>query len=912
MNKLLKVLAYACLLLSLIVGVSQRDIYISAASLFYVSKSGDDLDDCLSPLTACATISAALAKAAPGDTIQVTAEAYTGTGDEALLIMQDITLSGGWDQAFSVRIGRTIVDGQDSRRVLRIYEAINVYIEYFIFENGMSTATAGGIWNDGNLTIDNCIVQDNQGTTSGGGGVYNEGNLIIQRSTVRNNSGAGIYNWDYAGPLVILNSTINNNINGVGVRIYSQDASIINSTISGNYNNSYYDDGGGIYYGGREENTLLLRNVTITDNRATFSGGGIHIIDGFEGQVLISNSIVSENIANVGVDCYGPILSQGYNLIGDTVNCSFSSAPGDQLDVNPKLGPLQDNGGPTYTHWIYANSTAIDGGNPAGCLDHQDNPLTMDQRGFTRPLDGDSDGNNICDIGAYEADPNNLPPIYPETVWYVSPSGNDANDCLSPASPCKTINAALTKAKSYDSVRVSIGTYTRSTGSEVVWINKSIFISGGWNLDFTIQSSYSTINGQSSWRGITINDQLEAWLERLLVQNGSSPNADGGGIYMGYLSKLTLIDSIISASTAGSYPLLSTNNGGGIGMGTFGRLTLNNSLIIGNSASKGGGIYCGESTITLNNSIIIDNSAGIGGGISGFNGGQITINHSRIIGNISVNWGGGIDSSDMELIVKNSSISSNSAGGAGGGIYGHGMTIENSTINDNSASQGGGIYTWSEVNISDSAIINNTSIGYGGGIYTSDVLYLINTTIAYNKAYNPYNNEADGGGIYRAGGYALQASNVTIARNYAQHFGGGILSDNAAITLRNTIIAENQASSGPDCMGIIHTAGYNLIGDTSGCTFVPSTGDLTDITAFLGLRFGMPATITLQSTSPAMDAGNPDGCFDNWGNPIIHDQLGTIRPVDGNNDGSSYCDIGAFEYDPSLPPQWLYLPIGMR
>jgi len=898
----------------LMIIASTAEIRVSAASVLYVSTSGNDNNDCLSPVTACATIDGALTKAAPGDTIRVTAETYTGTAEPVVLVNKDISLSGGWNGAFTSQIGHTVLDGQNTHYVIEIAETTTVSIEYFIIQNGFSDTSVAGMANYGTLTLDNSIVQNNQGTDFGGGGISNYGTLTVQWSTIRDNSGPGVYNWDYAGPLIILNSTINNNSNGVGIRVYNQDASIINSTISGNTNTSYYYDGGGIYYGGGSGKTLLLRNVTITGNRATSSGGGIFMFDTYGGQVLMENSILSGNIANVGSDCSGPIISQGYNIIGDTFNCSFSSTTGDQLNVDPKLGLLQDNGGPTFTHWIYADSTAIDGGNPAGCVDHLGNPLTTDQRGFTRPMDGDSDGSIVCDVGAYEADPNNLPPPSPGSLWYVTKSGNDTNDCNYPATSCYTINGAIGKATSGDTVYISTGIYTATVGVEVVLIDKNITLSGGWNPEFTAQIGNSTIDGQNTRRGITISDELSAWIERLDVRYGLSLGGDGGGIYMGYLSKLTLDDVIIYANIAGSTePYQPSYNGGGIGMGTFGRLTLNNSLIMGNLASSsGGGIYCGESTITLNDSIITNNTAGLGGGIASKNGGQIELNHSEVTNNVSLNWGGGIDSSNTDLILKNSSISGNIAGGAGGGVYGHQMTIENSTIRGNQGGAGGGIYTAYNIEIRNSTILGNSANGNAGGIYSSGSLILINTTIAYNTANAFYGDEADGGGIFRAGGYTLQASNVTIAGNVAERNGGGIWSQGASITLRNTLLAENHAATGPDCTGTIQTDGYNLVGDTSGCTFVPTTGDLTNIDPRLALQYGWPATLALWVDSPAIDGGNPGGCTDHLDNPILVDQIGTIRPLDGDGDGSSICDIGAYEYDPAHPPHWFFLPVIAR
>jgi len=68
--------------------------------------------------------------------------------------------------------------------------------------------------------------------------------------------------------------------------------------------------------------------------------------------------------------------------------------------INPMLGPLQNNGGPTETMALPSGSPAVDAGNPSGCTDGQGHPLITDQRGKPRP---DSEDKTGCDIGAYES-----------------------------------------------------------------------------------------------------------------------------------------------------------------------------------------------------------------------------------------------------------------------------------------------------------------------------------------------------------------------------------------------------------------------------------------------------------------------------------------------------------------------------
>jgi hypothetical protein len=100
-------------------------------------------------------------------------------------------------------------------------------------------------------------------------------------------------------------------------------------------------------------------------------------------------------VANNGprMDWYLSITSNGHNL--DSDNTCNLTAVGDLPDTDPRLGPLQDNGGPTLTHTLLFGSPAMDAADNSAC------PAT-DQRGFTRPMDGDGDGTPTCDIGAFE------------------------------------------------------------------------------------------------------------------------------------------------------------------------------------------------------------------------------------------------------------------------------------------------------------------------------------------------------------------------------------------------------------------------------------------------------------------------------------------------------------------------------
>src|SRR5262249_49388934 len=134
-------------------------------------------------------------------------------------------------------------------------------------------------------------------------------------------SGGGISNA-YAGTVTLTNATVSGNSASYG---------------GGIYNDSYYDEDTGVYYAG----TVTLINSTVSGN----SGGGIY---NYYGTLHARNTLLASNTATIAPDLWGSLGSLGHNLISNTSGGS-DFAPTDLLDVDPLLGPLQDNGGPTKT-----------------------------------------------------------------------------------------------------------------------------------------------------------------------------------------------------------------------------------------------------------------------------------------------------------------------------------------------------------------------------------------------------------------------------------------------------------------------------------------------------------------------------------------------------------------------------------
>lgn len=183
--------------------------------------------------------------------------------------------------------------------------------------------------------------------------------------------------------ILIYNSTIQDN----GEGIFTNGIMIVdNSTISGNQNKGIEIVGG----------ITTISNSTIVGNHTLGSdGGGIADWSGGNAIITMSHTILAGNFGP-SPDCYGQINSAGYNLIGTIGLCNFITGQGDLINVEAFTSPLGDYGGLTPTIALLPNSPAIDAGNPAGC------GKTVDQRGLSRPVDGNQDGVAVCDIGAYE------------------------------------------------------------------------------------------------------------------------------------------------------------------------------------------------------------------------------------------------------------------------------------------------------------------------------------------------------------------------------------------------------------------------------------------------------------------------------------------------------------------------------
>jgi hypothetical protein len=295
------------------------------------------------------------------------------------------------------------ISGNNSDRVFIVNAGTTATVKHLTVTNGYGFQLAGGILNNGSLTLDHVTLTGNTMATDagdfwqGGGGIYNGSgatfNLID--SSVTNNqarwSGGGVYSF-FNTTTTIVRSTISGNVSGdVGGAIRSLgNMTITNSTISGNTSTGWH--GGAIF---QTDGDVSITNSTIANNigpdwapSALFIGqfGG-----GFVPTLTLTNSIITGNhwyaCERFASGTAANVVSGGNNVVQDG---SCSPVASDVIVLDALISPLADNGGPTLTHALLPGSPAIDTANDAAC------PAT-DQRGITRPQ------GTHCDVGAYEA-----------------------------------------------------------------------------------------------------------------------------------------------------------------------------------------------------------------------------------------------------------------------------------------------------------------------------------------------------------------------------------------------------------------------------------------------------------------------------------------------------------------------------
>jgi hypothetical protein len=328
-----------------------------------------------------------------------------------LVVDRDVTINGTGANVLTVRRDpnasgfRIFYVNSDGPEVVasnpQIVTSTGVTIRGLTISNGLPQGpfpqnAGGGIYNDHTvLTVGSCTLSDNSATSDSiGGGILNDG------------GGTG------SATLTVVNSTLSGNTAGFGGGIFNSGIvgnatlTVVNSTLSGN---SAFQWGGGAIYNDGQANgsaALIITNSTLSGNSAA-DGGGIYNEGAVAATTQIGNTIMKAGVSGSNIfNGVGTVTSLGYNLSSDDGGGSLT-ATGDQINTDPILGPLQNNGGPTFTHASLSNSPAIDMGKDIGATG-------QDQRGSVRPVTYDvsitpPSGGDRSDIGAVELPPRVIP-----------------------------------------------------------------------------------------------------------------------------------------------------------------------------------------------------------------------------------------------------------------------------------------------------------------------------------------------------------------------------------------------------------------------------------------------------------------------------------------------------------------------
>ncbi|MCC7164830.1 MAG: hypothetical protein IT331_20205 [Anaerolineae bacterium] len=440
------------------------------------------------------------------------------------------------------------------------------------------------------------------------------------------------------------------------------------------------------------------------------------------------------------------------------------------------------------------------------------------------------------------------------------------------------------------------GAHLTLKGSQVLYSVSTKWGGGGiYSKKNTLELIGSTIAENESkgdfgfGAGVYVDKGFLNVSESAIIQNSSTGTFNnGGGIYI-HNAEGSIFKSAINNNSALEY-------GGGLRI-FGGALTISESTVNDNYAEvSGGGLFIDTSAkVKIENSTISGNTSDINVGDGGgalYTDGELTIIKTKILGN-SATRGGGIYKGGGTATLTRTTIDNNYGAVSGGGIYHFwgDLDISMSTLSRNkSNSHGGGMYQYTgNVTLTNSTVSSNQAKQQGGGIYIDGSssspkaqVNLYSVTLAANTAGVRRKGGGNGGGVANNQGL-LYAQNTIFADNIAY---------------------DSPTGSPNECWGNLNSGGYNLIETGGGCTIMGNTtGNVNGTDPQLGPLQGSPTeTHKISLSTPAIDAANPAGCKDKNSVLLEKDQRNHKRHVEGNSVPDDRCDIGAYENGDAISP----------
>ncbi len=332
----------------------------------------------------------------------------------------------------TVRGNRALVDVVAGMRLESTGGSVTVR-DVAIDDNTAFASIAGAqVSSAGNVVIERTSVAGNAALQNTGGmHVTASGTITLRDSTVRANQGidsvGGILLGSNGGGIAVENSTFAENVvfgaAGTGgglVTLGTAPVTITNSTFSANWAQT---SGAGLLTAG---NPVLVASSTFFANAGGAAGTALATAGG--GTATLRATVLGVGPFPGFPSCAGAMASEGNNL--DQDGSCMLAGEGDRGGLEPELGPLRDNGGPTFTHEPLQTSPLVDAFTGAACP-------ASDQRGVARPTDGNGDGAPACDVGAVEfvdecpTDPEKrVPGVCGCGVPDADANANGAIDCL--------------------------------------------------------------------------------------------------------------------------------------------------------------------------------------------------------------------------------------------------------------------------------------------------------------------------------------------------------------------------------------------------------------------------------------------------------------------------------------------------
>jgi CSLREA domain-containing protein len=721
----------------------------------------------------------------------------------------------------------------------------------------------GAFSQSGFILVTDSVVRDNvaRGSNASGGGIRAmNGPVTITRSTISGNEAGGSGGGVHANRVDLYDSAvIRNSAAGFGGGIQASQQSLVsNSTVSGNSTSGLGARGGGIFGG-----TLSVERSTVTDNHTDGTeaqGGGVAT----SSSAVVRGSIVAGNTSGSGHgdDLWGSV-NPFYSLLGnnDGATGSFvAEAPvgspdargnliGGLVDgvIDPRLGPLANNGGPTLTQALLVGSPAINAGDPAAVAGVGTVP-PFDQRGsgFVRVADDDNQGGARIDMGAYERG-------FGETYNFVVDTLADESDGDYSAGDF--------------SLREAIELANANPGKDAIEFDPALWANGPQTI------ALSLVGNQSNDRSaLFISDSLTIHGPgaKLLTLDASGldptpelNNGDGGRVIeISDVHNMDTMEVEISGLTI---------RGGDVGSD-------------GSGYVDGGGIRVQRVQFALSDCIVVDNSSqASGGGVAIYveqSQGSSIIDGCSFVGNYAGGAGGGLltnTSNFAPTIVRDSLFLDNVAALYGGGVVASSnnylnipFILENSTISGNTALHGGGLYLQS----ADGAIVRNSTI-------TNNTA----TTATGTGGVFAYSDEAIVENSIVAGNHASDGSASDLGRRV-----DGVFGNDGSFAISHSLIGTNLNSGYAEAPVGAGDASGNFIGGPTGGVIEPLLGPLAN-------NGGPTKSHVLLPGSPAIDAGDPAAVAGMNGVPV-HDQRGGpwSRVANGDDVPEARIDMGAVEW----------------